>query len=338
MSLPVIQKSWQRVFNIDSGTDNRQILLDRAKALCGLATFGGQLMTQNLWTPIKCCNSTSVVSGFNWNAVGDMVHGNDAGTNARSWILLQNVLGRQWLWDYRGTGADQFYMYISPAGLFTGGTPTARPTATDELGKDPSASSWGYYDTNQSPRMLQNIWLSADGKQTMIAGIHNGTHQTFFLFGDLEDPPSNWAHPTIMYGDGVGDGGGSSFLGDHLIGFSNSINISGEATPGVSGAMRFIGEAVNGVPLVVNDGVHTAINVKNDLSGQWDVLDKFWLASTQETSFGQLGYWPDLWPTMPTQTGYPTGSHFPGSGTLRQFVKFSDLILPWFGAAAMVTV
>lgn len=335
MALPPVEKQWQHVFNIDSGSDTRQILIDRAKALCGLASYGGQLMTANLWASIKSCNGSSVVSGFNWNSVSDMVHGNDASTNAHSWILLQNALGRQWLLDYRGTDNSQFYMKMSPGGLFTGGTTTSAPTATDQLDKDPSHGSWSLYDTSTAPRMLQNIWLSPDGKQTMIACVHNSTNLTFFLFGDLEDVPADVAHPTIMWGDGRTDGVGASFW-EGLVGFSGGIHLTVEETPGLSGSAHFIGEAVN-VDLVNVNNLNT-VAIKNQLSNRWDIFEKSYVQSTREGTWGQLGYWPDLWPTVRSQTGFATGDHFPEDGVLptRQYVKFGNLILPWFGAPQMV--
>lgn len=328
--LPVVQKQWQRVFNVDSTTDRKKLILDKKNILCGVA-FSGQQITSNAWRVVRSSNASTVANSDLWTTTADITLGNAAGTNARSWAILQNALGRQWLWDYRGADTATIFLSMSPSGSFTGGTTTAAPTAADALTKDPLGGHTTY-DILNGGKVLQNVLHSVDGKQTVIFTCQASTRQTLWLFGDTEDAPVDWVHPTIMWADGTAtDGSGGSFS-NHLVGASGGVHITAEETPGVLANVHFVGESIDVNPLQVTA---STINVKNGVTNQFDILDKCWLASLRDGTWGQLGYWPDMWPTMPTQTGKATGDHYPADGS-RRFVAFNDLVLPWFGAAAMV--
>jgi hypothetical protein len=333
--LPTREKEWQLVGNINSGTDRRQILIDRLAALCGVA-FGSFQITANAWHVVKCSNSSTVSTSNIWSATSDIVQGNAAGSNARSWVLLQNAFGKQWLWDYRGNTADEIYLSMSPSGLFTGGTTTAAPTATDQLFRDPTSGSVFFYDILQTGKTVyQNVLHSADGKQTVIWTLLNSSSSSLWLFGTPEDVPADWSHPGLMWMDLTTNDTISVTFMNKLTGASGGFHITGEgAAAGSFASLHFVREGIDTAP--IGGGTGGEIDIKNELSNEWDIWDKCWLASLLEGGWGQLGYWPDLYPLPRAQTGALTGSHFPASGS-RQWVKVNDLLLPW-GAGVDMTV
>jgi hypothetical protein len=324
--LPTREKEWQLVANINSGTDRRQILIDRLAALCGVA-FGSFQITANAWHVVKCSNSSTVSTSNIWSATSDIVQGNAAGSNARSWVLLQNAFGKQWLWDYRGNAADEIYCSMSPSGLFTGGTTTAAPTATDQLFRDPSGSVF-FYDILQTGKTCrQNVWLSADGKQTIITTLLNSTSSSLWLFGVPEEVPSDWAHPGLMWMDLTTDDTISVTFMNKMAGMSGGFHISAEgAAPGSFASLHFVVQGCG--TTAIGGGSGGFCNGKNALSLEWDIWEKCWIAGLSEAAWGHLGYWPDLYPMPRSQTGSLTGTHFPASGT-HQWVKVNDLLLPW---------
>lgn len=321
-------KQWDLHRNINSSTSNVQTVLDRWTHL--------QTFASRPWVAVKSCNGTTVASGNILTVTGDWTLGNAAGSNARSWGLLQNTMGRQLLYDYRGTNSANVVLRYSPRGLYTGGSPTAPPTATDELrcadvSADPASAVID--PGGGSPQRYQHIWHSLDGKQTMMLATSNGIGSThlFWFFGELEDPNPAYLHPCVLWGGG--------WTAGPLVGASTNQSVTGEGnnTPGEISPMRFAMEGINVGTYQPFSVSGTGISIKNELSAKWDVFGKMWLmAETNNYALGggAVGYWPDMYPAFPSQTGFVTGDHIPASGAF-QWVKVYDLWLPWPGGAAM---
>lgn len=287
------------------------------------------------WTVVSSSNGATVGAGLRVSVLADVVFGNGAGTVARTWILFRTGSGRQILFDCWGSGTDKARISMSPAGLFTGGTVSAKPTATDELFKNAGTITSNLGDASFQTSMAHHFWQSSDGRQTMIAGaqrnagINNDGAFFLWLFGEVEQPPVAWANPCVMW---TGDVTGNP--GNNMIRASGGTAFSGEVTPGVNASINmatmflFTGGADSAVWL------DSVMNRKNQLTNRWQSFDKMWFTTTNTALFAQLGYWPDMFPTYQSQTGYLSGDHIPGAGT-RQWVKWGDLILPWDGGAAM---
>jgi hypothetical protein len=333
MGIPAaLSKAWQIVPNMPQRSTPAAILVDRKNALCG-AVFSGYSIATNGWHVVRSSNGVTVANSDLWITTADLVSGASVSAT-RSWIILENAMGRQILIDYYGSDSRQCQISLSPSGVFTGGTITAKPTATDELDTYSFIAPICTTGNNN-----QHIWVSADGKQTMMGTAAAASSFSLWMVGEADDAPEAWANPCVLYTAGCGDTGApTSCVGRQMIGFSAGHPFSGEALPGVNGTIRMISESVTGsaTPLMVSS---SPVNIRNQVSGKWDWYELGGFQGEHVDLWGPLGYWPDIYGSLPPRVGPPafrTGDHFPGGGT-RQWVKFDDLILPWIsGGPAMV--
>jgi hypothetical protein len=329
-------KAWQIVPNMPRWTSAPALLLDRKNALCGVS-FGGYSISANAWRVVRSSNGTTVADSDLWLTTADFVFGNAAGTTARSWTILENAYGRQLLIDYRGSTTTEPISSMSPGGLFTGGTITAKPTAIDEL--DHGSFTSPLFDGGSCN---QHIWVSADGKQTIMltCSLFWTDAWSMWMVGEAEDAPASWANPCVSYAalcGGVASPTGC--VGRQMIGFSGNHPFSGEALPGVNGTIRMVSESVttSTVPLMVSS---SPVNIRNQVSGKWDWYELGLFQGEHASLWGPLGYWPDIHGSLPPRTGPPaflTGDHFPGDGT-RKWVKVDDVILPWISGGPAMAV
>ena len=97
--------------------------------------FGCQIMydfythMKTHWTLVSSNNGTTAAAGDNISSA------NDPGMyNRYAWWVVEGPAGRQWLFGTNGDSDDcEWYVGYSASGLFTGGTTTVMPTATDQV-------------------------------------------------------------------------------------------------------------------------------------------------------------------------------------------------------------
>ncbi len=190
MTLPSLTKTWQFVPNYAiaaTGTalgTNRTILktikdfltTDAAEWVdnANIATTAA-----NLWTVRYSCDS--VVAGSagdgvdRWDAITDLVWANAA--SAHSWIVLRNTaIGStaELLISCEGSSGSGHVLTIaiSPSAGFTGGTTTARPTATDEAVTLNNAA-WGGVGTSDTSVKV-HVVKSTDGECWRVFACNGG--------------------------------------------------------------------------------------------------------------------------------------------------------------------
>ena len=133
-ALPIPEKTWQWSTNVvlDGYTYNttqawhRQALLLLKAAITGFAS--------SPWTLVSSSNGTTASNADNWGATASNLNWANAGS-AHSWIVFQQdgmKSGVQLCFDLVTTSTQNITIAFSPSVGFTGGTTTARPTASDE--------------------------------------------------------------------------------------------------------------------------------------------------------------------------------------------------------------
>ncbi|CAB4196545.1 hypothetical protein UFOVP1290_65 [uncultured Caudovirales phage] len=162
MSLPSLDKTY--TFNVNqqipisasTSDTNRNFLLAWVNSMIGL--------TNGFWT---CVGSSDGAGNYDavdgaahtskWVSIAEVVW-NDPGNN-HSWIVLEQATGSTVgagnpqiciSLPYSANGAlyGRGIIEMSTSGLFTGGTGTARPTATDSVNCSPRSTAWGDYWLN----------------------------------------------------------------------------------------------------------------------------------------------------------------------------------------------
>lgn len=143
--------------------------------------------------------TTAALDGFNrFTSAAAIV----AAAGAHSWIVLKWKSGLQLCLDWNNASAWLVSLTYSVAAGFTGGSTTARPTATDQGTNMTSQNfSWG----NVAGPMVIHAAHSEDGNNTRVFVTAQGAVRTVLLVGKAENPPSDWTNPTFVICRGSAD-------------------------------------------------------------------------------------------------------------------------------------
>lgn len=334
MTLPSLSKIWQVSANvkvvaqIDLNTVQARIMRVIKNTLIGI--------TSSPWTVSGSSNAggtTGAPTGAGaldgvdrWTVDTDIFTN---GSNSRhAWIVLRQdgiASHYEMCWDFTQTGnMNATTLIVSPSAGFTGGSATARPTATDEIIMINNTNWIGNLNTNYQI----HIWQSTDGQCTRIIVWKNGGNLcSFFLFDKPQNPVSGWTNPSVT----------SAFInsGTGLIA-PNYPNLSASPTSvGSSKAkansvfdVRYTGES-NTAGLLAN--TTDVGNLPNDFDGTWTFYPIGFYSVTSNNR-GRHGNFFDLW-WRPTAMN--SGDTFPNNTSFRQFVAMGPFILPWTNDATV---
>lgn len=322
MALPSLAKTWQYSVNntvavgANALATNRAVLRAIKNALLAFGTLP--------WTVRYSCDSTTAgIAGDavdRWTADTNLVWAN-AGT-AHSWIVLQQTgitSTFQVCLDLTSASASGLVLTIvlSPSAGFTGGTTTARPTATDEVIVQSNAG-WGGQSANT--QTVYHVMHSTDGQCNRVAICVGNTTSGFWILDKPANPVTGWSNPSL---GGCGGASSASEQGTYA-NFSKAAGSKGRgsATMNLYFSVEGYGTAF--------EAVGVGIAVANDLSSEFAFFP-IGLTSDTASNRGRHGSVFDLW-FGPTNLS--TGDTFPND-TSRTFAVFSDLVVPWNGTAVV---
>lgn len=310
MPLPSLSKTWQHAVNQSAaaqgsaGLTNRNVLRLIKNALKG---FGS-----NPWTVVSSSNGTVANSSDNWASAADMIGANPG--VAHSWIVLRQTgiaTNFEICLDCSGAGAQVASIVVSPSAGFTGGSTTARPTATDEIAII-SAATWTANASDVTVRY--SVSQSTDGQCTRVWGAAGGTVAFCWVFDKPADPVTGWTNPSASWALAAAPS------------YSTTVSTS-------AGRMRS-GSTTGSLQLLCDGGTVCApndtawANVANEISSEWALYPASF-ACTTSTIRGRHGRLFDLWLSS---SALASGDTFPGDGTAT-FVQVGIIVLPWNGGA-----
>ncbi len=324
MGLPTLAKTW--LFNINN-TQTPQ----------GSAILDAQLMIFNIkqalvaagWTVVRSSNSVSVANSDLWAASTNLVW-NGA---AHSWIVLQNTaLGTnfQICLDTNSTSGQLMTIAFCQGGYNTGtGTTSARPSSTvasDEVVLLTTAS-WGIQAVTGS--YAWHLMYSSDLQCTRIIICNGGQPTGFWFFEKPQNPIAGWTtNPHICQAIGTSTA-------------ASNIITRGQFWTSQSGSQsRLIsGLGTNTIPhYFACEGFGSSeagnqLSVASDIDAAWAMMPiALWSATSPAR--GRNGQVFDLWYGIESLT---TGTSYPSSGTLYQFVQFGVFVFPWQAGTAPLT-
>jgi hypothetical protein len=313
--LPALSKAW--ILDVNNTVSNTGVALTTGKTL--LLTLLADLiaMPGGSWVCYFSCKGVvggvgTAGDGINrWVTSADVVLA-AAGSN-HSWFVLRNTsTGVQICFDMVVNNSTvNIALYMSVSAGFTGGTVTARPTATDELVFSAS-QAWGFTGTDVQHRY--HLWQSSDGQCTRIVLAAQGAVTSFWMLGEK--------------------------FNASVTGFSSPyyITIYSGATPTFAalyslGKFRF-GSVTSNSEMLIEGNTTTPGNnnatygtVPNSVDSTWT----FWpvgLAGTTALSVGRMGSFYDLWfgsTAVATGDRYPLDTDIPPG----QFIQIGGVILRW---------
>lgn len=331
MSLPTVQKTYQ--FNINQATSGTNFggatafhqeyedtLLAIKNSMKGFAL--------SPWTVVGSSDSTT--AGMDavdrWTDHTKLVW-NNAGV--RSWIVLKQTgivsagSGFQICIHCNplsgGGFADTNISIIASASAgFTGGSTSARPTATDEY--QFFSGAWLFESnapqTGSGPYRI-HVMQSTDGSVTRALVYRAGALNSFWSFEapSASNLTSGWTNPYVAFVGGLG-GIGNPGLYAALYNTARA----GIRVNGFNAAAYWTCESFNGGILGAK------LNFAQDIDSSF-IMAPIGIATTQSGARGRWGILNDIWwgtNALPEATNFP-------SDASRQFVQFGNLIIPWNG-------
>lgn len=357
MALPSVVKTYTFDLNnqvaADGGftpsADGLQPTNDRKQTLLEVKD---SLVASGAWSVKLSSDSSTAGAGDNWSTIADLFYRREDLSGVFSWIVLANTtmdveiyIGLE---TENGTEGGEWRVIASRPTLsggsgFTGGTTTARPTASDEqVLADPTFTlgqpGWGHND----PVGRDWVWhtmVSDDDEVTRVLICRDSEVRCWWFVERIQNPVSGMSSPELamafrpgttnsntaglatclhtQYMDGVGPSGshyvGSSplLLSDGFINYGPWFYLTGE---GFS-----------------NDALGQNFAVANQVDGNWD-FSPVGLASLTPGFIGRHGEMFDMWWGSEAVN---TGDTYP-SDSSRQFVQFGDLIFPWDGSVPVI--
>jgi hypothetical protein len=327
MALPTLDKTWQ--FNVNQlivsaaeATFNKNLLFALKESLKNFAMMP--------WIVQYSCDSVTA------GTVGDLVDrwvtaANIVGAGTavgRSWIVLRSPNGCEICWHCfdNTTGVPNnirnMEMVYSHGGLFTGGTTTARPTATDESVQFTSSSgSWQGGSTVADTRL--HVLHTTDG---LCTRIFLARASTVFFWWQVERLKSHAAGHTLPYTyrftlapDVSTSRTTRAFLSGQTTSLSSRIG-----TLNINQLGIFPGRDAAVAASVLGE---TYAQVADEVDGDLYCYEIGQITSTIGAR-GPKGLLFDIWAaqTPPAQTG----DHYPADGS-RQFVHIGHFMHPWNG-------
>lgn len=258
-------------------------------------------------------NAVVANSSDNWSSDGDIVNA----VTTRSWIVLQQAgiaSNFQICLDMNNTNAMYGSMIVSPSAGFTGGSTTARPTATDE---NVYISSAPWINASLTDIALRwTVMQSDDGECTRIVVCGGGSVQMLAIIDKPANAVTGWTNPSVW----------SWFASTPTIysQYFTTYNFRGRVGSTL-GSFVALQEGWNN-SLASQDA--TWGNIANEVSSEWPMLPLGMACNTAGVR-GRHGSFYDLWAGS---ASVATGDTYPGDGS-NQFAQFGCIILPWNGGA-----
>ena len=315
MTMPSITKTYQFSKGIYGAgltliDDSKAFQLGLKNALIGFAS--------SPWTVSGSSNSVAAgIDGYDrWLTASNLVWANSG--IAHSWIVLRQtgILSTFELCiDLNYSSGNHVASIVVSPNAFTGGSITARPTATNER---VLISTTAFLQTaNSFPNGLA-VMQSTDGYVTRIITMSkDGWIAPYLSFEVPKNPVSGWTSPWLAtcYTNISG-------VSNTSAGFSATARYVGRV--GTTDFTAFLGgEGFNGTLL-------HKLNRANSYTQQYPILPISVISETGGAR-GRIGELMDAWWITPSNNDITAISLWP-DGTSRAYIQLGEMLFPWDGS------
>lgn len=179
-------------------TDNRTLLLGKKNLLLALSVPPQVRGSSDSTTASLLAVGAAGPGTDRWDGITKLVW-NNAGS-AHSWIVLRwtsIATNYETLLTCENASANgtSLTVLVSPSAGFTGGSTTARPTATDEFTLR-STASWGHFANASLNTIKLNCIQSSDGQVTRLFSFSTGVCIGWIGFEKPQNPVTGWNNPS----------------------------------------------------------------------------------------------------------------------------------------------
>ncbi len=309
MPMQTPAKTWQfDLNNALSAPGSNELTIDGLWLAIKNALLG---FASNPWTVVASSDASSTASSDLWSGASKLNHS----SGAHSWIVLKQTgmaAGNfQLCIDLNSSTAYSGSIYISHDAGFTGGTTSARPTATDEQAV---VSSTTLINIATDSATRWSVMQTDDGTSTRIIVAAAGTIRLLAAFETPINAVAAWNDPAVVLWL-------ASTVTNHEL--FTSFSWKGRIN-GTNANLVTLAEGAN-AGIGPNDSVWG--NIPNEVSGEWPQWP-LGLACNTVGVRGRHAALADLWSGT---FAVSTGDTYPVSAS--DFIQVSYLILPWDGGA-----
>lgn len=318
MNLPVLEKTWQFDVNISNdvtGTDEgdiNSILLKVKNALLG---FGSAP-----WVVVGASDSVVFNMAGNdlWGVSTDLVHDFAA---PHSWIVLkQNGISANTsiCIDLDHPTVTRLSLIFSPSAGFTGGSASARPTATDESIMFLRDFWFGTWAGTAGHPLRAHVLQSDDGECTRVVTASDNEVRGFWLIDRPSNPVLGWTAPAICMA--TADKGAGNTL-KYTNWFNTGSGVISAEGPVTTMPLFLTAESKLAWPYV------NVPSVRMELNNEIGLCPLGLFHNVTSGQRGRHGHIFDFWATSSIPA---TGDSFDDAGS-HELAIFDDFVLPWNG-------
>lgn len=344
MTLVALAKTWNVDPNNIGGldvanlADHQRTLFAIKEALVG----GGSAELTNPMTVVRSSDGVTADATDRWVDFADLIWG----AVNHSWIVLQmGAGGAQILWDLNNANARLMTPVWSPAAGFTGGTISARPTATDEQPINATLTTVGWLGQNTgTARYISHVWGSIDGESYRVATFHTTKScASFMMFEKVRNPVvagqapvwngyvMQMTYPTSTTGHCLRTNGANGPFDEAR----TRVEYDGSAF-GARLTSEAHGTSAQAADYLVGGQAGGDVDLPNEMADAYD-LTPVGVFSADAGLRGRLGQLSDVWlgatePGSPDLEGRGDGDFYPEADDAdgaRQVVQVGFLVLPW---------
>lgn len=327
MPLPLVKKTWQYAHGSNTLSGSQKPDYDNSFLFAknALLAFGS-----NPCTVVGSSDgTTAALDGVDRiTASSKIVNANT--TSPHSWIVL-NLVGMgsaQVMFDWNNSSILQLGITFSPGGLFTGGSTTANPTATDSIVVHSNASQWIGQTAGTGGQFRIHVMRSTDGTNTRVFFCINSLVAGFWTFEKVWNPVSGWPLPYIAAAVGIS----GNITDTSLLTFGNWPSNTKYSSQGPLGSMPLF-LTYEAAPGGGSNAVGSRYAIPNELSGEYPLCPVGLWHDTTVGQRGRHGSIPDMYFTV---TGPVCGDTYPSDGS-RQFVQMGQMIVPADGTSWLIS-
>jgi len=330
MVLPTLQKTWQ--FDVNNSQSTGTTTGNAQEALFTIKDAFVSFASSP-WTVVSSSDSTATASSDLWSVQGDLIW--DTAGNVHSWIVLKQTGmadNFQICIDLNSTDTDSLAMIVSHTAGFTGGTTTARPTATDEafleITVSVSTNSWGRGSSPTTTNTPIHIMMSDDGEATRVIFNKADAVTGYWDFQKVRNPSTNWTTPYgLIYSCQTASAAcGYLQLRDADVASRFEVRLIVPKPSEQLVSCRYCSEGYK------SDSYGTNIAVANEITAEWELMP-IGVFCDKAPNRGRHGDMYDVWFTS---TGLSTGDSMPDDSS-HQFAVFDDVVFPWNGSLPVTT-
>jgi hypothetical protein len=330
MAYPGIRKNW--IFDVNQQVSGSYTLYDHAtnyflhikNALKASATE-----LDFPWVVVGSNNcTTAALDGVDrLNTLADFPRWSAAPPRSHSWIVLgQPAIHPNFQVCFYNI-LEIMTVVVSPAVGFSGGSTSARPTASDEVVMI-NLASWANLNSSPIPtapasyyEMVYNLMRSSDGEMTRVIFTWGTGSRGVWIFDKVQDAIPEWTNPS--YYAIVNTTFASLGYTSEIMGYGRVNNVGATWHFLTNGCVSWSVDEYQFYTTSSFSGKYSVakiiLSAASSSNGPFD--------GTETSNMGAMGQLYDLWLGPRNMTN---GTTYPEDGS-RQYVQFSSLVFPWDG-------